>query len=237
MSTLDKSLDEIIGAGKRAPRARASRQPKKVGKQVNTRRRAPVPGRRPRAPVRAGPAPSAAVARAASLLNFTREARVTVEGLPRDIKQDAVREFFQSQVGGVQRVLLSYNERGQSTGMANVTFRNGELAKKAVAQFSGAPIDGGKSRLRLNIVVDPSIQPARPLSERIRAVSRGKPNPRGNDRNQQQQQQAKPKGPSKKAALAKARKQKPKKEKQPKKNLEDLDKEMADYFGETPAAN
>lgn len=117
--------------------------------------------------------------------------------------------------------------------MANVTFRNGELAKKAVAQFSGAPIDGGKSRLRLNIVVDPSIQPARPLSERIRAVSRGKANVKANAR--PQQQQAKAKGPSKKAAMAKARKQKPKKEKQPKKNLEDLDKEMADYFGETAA--
>lgn len=92
MSNLDKSLDEIIGSGKRAPRARVSRQPKKVGKQVNTRRRAPVPGRR-RAPVNA-PAPSAAVARAASLLNSTREARVTVEGLPRDIKQDAVKVCF-----------------------------------------------------------------------------------------------------------------------------------------------
>lgn len=120
---------------------------------------------------------------------------------------------------------MSYNERGQSTGMANVTFRNGELAKKAVAQFSGAPIDGGKSRLRLNIVVDPTVQPARPLTERIRAISRERV----------VAQKAKPvKGPSKKATAVKARKQKPKakKEKQPKKNLEDLDKEMADYFGE-----
>lgn len=109
--------------------------------------------------------------------------------------------------------------------MANVTFRNGELAKKAVAQFSGAPIDGGKSRLRLNIVVDPTVQPARPLTERIRAISRERV----------VAQKAKPvKGPSKKAAAVKARKQKPKakKEKKPKKNLEDLDKEMADYFGE-----
>ncbi|KAL3231454.1 RNA annealing protein YRA1 [Nakaseomyces bracarensis] len=122
--------------------------------------------------------------------------------------------------------------------MANVTFRNGDLAKKAVAQFSGAPIDGGKSRLRLNIVVDPSVQlqPARPLSERIRAVSRGKPNVRSNVK--AQPQQVKAKGPSKKAAMAKAaRKQKPKKERQPKKNLEDLDKEMADYFGESTNAN
>ena len=67
-----------------------------------------------------------------------------------------LQEFFASQVGGVQRVLLSYNERGQSTGMANITFKNGELARRAVERFNGSPIDGGRSRLRLNLIVDPN---------------------------------------------------------------------------------
>lgn len=118
-------------------------------------------------------------------------------------------------------MLLSYNERGQSTGMANITFKNGEMAKKAVAKFNGAPIDGGRSRLRLNLIIDPSQAPARSLSERIRAI------PSKNVR----QGANLPKGPNKKAAMAK--KQKPQRApKQPKKSLEDLDKEMADYFEE-----
>lgn len=105
--------------------------------------------------------------------------------------------------------------------MANITFKNGEMAKKAVAKFNGAPIDGGRSRLRLNLIIDPTQAPARSLSERIRAI------PAKNVK----QGPGAPRGPNKKAALAKKPKaQRP--PKQPKKSLEDLDKEMADYFEE-----
>lgn len=115
---------------------------------------------------------------------------------------------------------MSYNERGQSTGMANITFKNGEMAKKAVAKFNGAPIDGGRSRLRLNLIIDPTQQPSRSLADRIRAVAPKNVKPNN----------APKKAPTKKAALAK--KQKQQRPKQPKKSLEDLDKEMADYFEE-----
>ncbi|GAV47090.1 hypothetical protein ZYGR_0E01050 [Zygosaccharomyces rouxii] len=163
----------------------------------------------------------------AKLLDTSREAKVNVEGLPRDIKQDAVKEFFSSQVGGVSRVLLSYNERGQSTGMANITFRNGEMAKKAVAKFNGAPIDGGRSRLRLNLIIDPNQQPSKSLSERIKAV------PVTNKNRPSAAAAAAKKGPNKRAAiLKKARAKQQPKERQPKKSLEDLDKEMTDYFEE-----
>lgn len=118
------------------------------------------------------------------------------------------------------RVLLSYNERGQSTGMANITFRNGDMAKRAVSKFNGAPIDGGRTRLRLNLIIDPTQQPVKSLSERIRAV----PAPR--------KAATVKKGPNKRAALLKKARAKQPKERQPKKSLEDLDKEMADYFEE-----
>lgn len=106
--------------------------------------------------------------------------------------------------------------------MANITFKNGEMAKKAVAKFNGAPIDGGRSRLKLNLIIDPTQQPARSLSDRIKAV------PQKNLR----QGNAPPprKGPNRKAVLAK--KPKPQRAKPEKKSLEDLDKEMADYFEE-----
>lgn len=121
---------------------------------------------------------------------------------------------------------MSYNERGQSTGMANITFRNGEMAKKAVAKFNGAPIDGGRTRLRLNLIIDPNQLPAKSLSERIKALP-------PSNKNRPSAAAAAKKGPNKRAAiLKKARAKQQPKERQPKKSLEDLDKEMSDYFEE-----
>lgn len=98
-ANLDKSLDEIIGSSRPGGnRARVGgtrgNGPKRVGKQVNTQRRN-VPNRN--VPNRNGPIrknvrpPPNAVARVAKLLDTSREVKVNVEGLPRDIKQDAVR--------------------------------------------------------------------------------------------------------------------------------------------------
>lgn len=121
--------------------------------------------------------------------------------------------------------------------MANVTFKNGDLAKKAVAKFNGAPIDNGRSKLRLNMIVSAAAAAqvaaaGQDLASRIQALpARGGRN--GNRPQQQKQQQQrnapiKQRGPNRKAALAK--KQHQRKPKPAKKSLEDLDKEMAEYF-------
>ncbi|CCE63252.1 hypothetical protein TPHA_0E01590 [Tetrapisispora phaffii CBS 4417] len=248
-AALDKSLDEIIGSRKKPARARITNTrraagPRRVAKNAVAGRRVALTQRNVRARVQRAAAPVNAAQRVAALLQNTKEARVNVEGLPREIKQDAVREFFSSEVGGVQRVLLSYNERGNSTGMATITFRNGEMAKRAVAKFNGAPIDGGRSRLKLNLIIDPTAQPVRTLNERITALPRGVPSQRGQQRphqrgqqrpqqrgQQKPQQRGQQRAPSRKAAAAKAEKQK-RREKPVKKSLEELDKEMADYFEE-----
>ena len=95
-SNLDKSLDEIIGSkSRRATRGSRSSAPRRASKQVNPSRRqrvgrgapsaaAAVPRLRQRAPVNA-------VSRVSRILSAAGSARVSVEGLPRDIKQDAVR--------------------------------------------------------------------------------------------------------------------------------------------------
>lgn len=110
--------------------------------------------------------------------------------------------------------------------MANVTFKNGDLAKKAVAKFNGAPIDNGRSRLRLNMIVSASVAAAanpQDLSRRIQALpARAAPH------RAVQRPAPRQRGPNKKAILAK--KQHQKKQRPAKKSLEDLDKEMADYF-------
>lgn len=83
---LDRSLDEIIGSSKKQVRSRVNKRtggPKKVSKQV---RRQAGPGKNVKPP-----ADGASVARMARLLDTSNEAKVNVEGLPRDIKQDAVK--------------------------------------------------------------------------------------------------------------------------------------------------
>ncbi|SCU83850.1 LAFA_0D06238g1_1 [Lachancea sp. 'fantastica'] len=214
-ANLDKSLDEIIGTNKKPIRKVNKKAPKKVSKQIvgGNRRGASV------AAVRQRPAP----VKANNVLEQAYGTKVSVEGLPRDIKQDAVREFFSSQIGGVARILLSYNERGLSTGMATITFKNVEKAREAVKKFNGAPIDGGRSKLRLSLIIDPT---KKPLASRIQSIVERKPLP--------------VRGPNKKVAAVKKQKRdekkKPKTKAKPeKKSLEQLDQEMADYFEEKKA--
>lgn len=107
--------------------------------------------------------------------------------------------------------------------MANITFRNAQQAKVAVTKFNGAPIDGGRSRLVLNLIVDPNQAPASSLVGRIQPLPTKKIiTPQTNTKRN-------PRAPNKKAAAVKNNR-KQKKERPAKKSLEDLDKEMADYF-------
>lgn len=105
--------------------------------------------------------------------------------------------------------------------MATITFKSVEKAKEAVRKFNGAPIDGGRSRLRLNMIIDPT---KKPLASRIQPLQRKAEGPvKG----------ANLKGPNKKVVAAKKQKKEVKKRVKPeKKSLEQLDQEMADYFEE-----
>ncbi|SCU93422.1 LAMI_0E14312g1_1 [Lachancea mirantina] len=208
---LDRSLDEIIGENKKQRVRKVNKNvPKKVSKSV-------VGNRRRATPIKGGALRNAAAAKTANILESAYGTKVNVEGLPRDIKQDAVREFFTSQIGGVTRILLSYNERGLSTGMATITFKSSDKAKEAVSKFNGAPIDGGRTRLKLNLIIDPT---KKPLASRIQPLA--------------QRKVPAVKAPTKKAAAVKKQKkvEKKKNPKPEKKSLEQLDQEMADYFEE-----
>ncbi|CDO94218.1 unnamed protein product [Kluyveromyces dobzhanskii CBS 2104] len=85
MSALDQSLDEIIGSAKHARRNNKT-GPKKVSKQINKNRATRTPSGPTRAPKRA-----TAAALVPALLRAPISSRVNVEGLPRDINQDAVK--------------------------------------------------------------------------------------------------------------------------------------------------
>lgn len=96
----------------------------------------------------------------------------------------------------------------------------------AVEKYNNAPIDGGSSKLKLELIIDPS---KKPLASRITA-NNPQPQAAKNDlakslklkqklqQKKKLQQQVKPKATKKKPV------------KRSKKSIEELDQEMADYF-------
>lgn len=126
----------------------------------------------------------------------------------------------------MQNLALSYNERGQFKGIATVIFKSPKSASLAVEKYNGAPIDGGSSKLKLELIVDPT---KKPLTSRIAANSIAtkktavKP---------AKGAKALAKGTAKVRPVAKKGQQAPKKKpaKKAKKTVEELDQEMADYF-------
>ena len=121
---------------------------------------------------------------------------------------------------------LSYNERGHSKGIATVVFKSSANANTAVEKYNGAPIDNGKSKLKLELIVDPT---KKPLASRILANSLSQQTPKGPKGPKGAAQAKKAKAaPAKKAGAAS--KPKPKPKKNAKKTIEELDQEMADYF-------
>ncbi|CAD1812160.1 RNA recognition motif family protein [Candida parapsilosis] len=220
-ASLDKSLDDIISSSKKSFKSRrpgakigggAKGNQNKVGKKlVGNKTKKTATFKRPNGPK---PAAAAAAAAAVPAFDLSYATKVNVTGLPKDLKQDNIREFFQSQVGGVQTVALSYNERGQFKGVATVIFKSNKNAALAVEKYHGASIDGGKGKLSLELIIDTT---KKPLAARIAA----KP---------VQKAQAAKAIENKKKLLVKKAKKPAKKPQQKKKTVEELDQEMADYF-------
>ena len=119
---------------------------------------------------------------------------------------------------------MSYNEKGQFKGIATIIFKSNKSATKAVEKYNGAPIDGGSSKLKLELIIDPT---KKPLTSRIapnKAVSPKLVNPKITAA------KAKAKAGLKSKQKVKAPAQQKKPEKRSKKTVEQLDQEMADYF-------
>lgn len=122
---------------------------------------------------------------------------------------------------------MNYNEKGQFRGNATIVFKSHKNAVLAVEKYNNAPIDGGSSKLKMELIIDPT---KKPLAARITAnkpEAKAKANPEQKKKQalkekvQQKRQQLK-----KKAAKPAAEKAK----KPAKKTAEQLDQEMADYF-------
>ncbi|KAM9911430.1 hypothetical protein OXX80_008703 [Metschnikowia pulcherrima] len=229
MSTaLDKSLDDIISSSRKARKV-ANNKKKTVGKGVGKAQRKPAVAVK-KAQKPATPRSAAVVAG----VDLTYATKVVAHGLPKDLRQENIKDFFQSQIGGVQSVMMNYNEKGIFKGIATISFRSSKNAVKAVEKYNNAPIDGGASKLKLELVIDPS---KRPLAARITANAA--PAKEQVDRKSKLQEkkrllQKKKKDLVKAKAVKAAKGIKQEKTGKPpkpeKKTAEQLDQEMADYF-------
>ncbi|GEQ72050.1 hypothetical protein JCM33374_g5736 [Metschnikowia sp. JCM 33374] len=233
MSTaLDKSLDDIISSSRKARRV-ANNKKKTAGKGVGkAQKKAPVATKK--APKQATKQASARPVAVVSAVDLTYATKVVAHGLPKDLRQENIKDFFQSQIGGVQSVMLNYNEKGIFKGVATISFKSSKNAVKAVEKYNNAPIDGGASKLKLELVIDPS---KKPLAARITAnAAPAKEQP---DQKKKQLQEKKKQLQKKKKDAAKAKavaakgvksEKTAKKAKPEQKTAEQLDQEMADYF-------
>lgn len=119
----------------------------------------------------------------------------------------------------MQNVALSYNERGHFKGIATIIFKTNKSATLAVEKYNGAPIDGGSSKLKLELIIDPT---KKPLTSRIAPNKVANPKVLAVKAQTKANLRSKPK--------AKPQQQKKKPAKKAKKTVEQLDQEMADYF-------
>ncbi|KAI1843410.1 hypothetical protein JX265_006236 [Neoarthrinium moseri] len=196
--------------------------------------------------------------------NETRGTKIKVENVHYDLSQGDLNGLF-SKIGPLVKVELVYDRAGRSEGIAFVTYEEYQDAKEAVREFDGANAKGQPIRLSImpsgprRNPFDTAQMPGRSLADRItvpsgrsRSYSPGGdrgidryipaggrrsrsplPRRRGGGRRPGQQREGGGRGG---AARDGERKGREGREGRPKKTQDELDAEMADYFGATSEA-
>ncbi|KAE8160955.1 hypothetical protein BDV40DRAFT_301805 [Aspergillus tamarii] len=207
---LDKSLDEILvnrrqGARRRNRRStQAKAAPAAVGGVKKSTKAAKPVGK---------------AAQAGHPMST--ESKIMVSGLPSDVNEANIKEYFSKSAGPVKRVMLTYNQNGTSRGIASIVFSKPDTAAKAAKDLNGLLVDGRP--MKIEVVVDanhaPEVPAAKPLGERVA----------------QTKSQPKPATASKAADSTRGRGRRggrrgPKSNRPKPKSVEELDAEMVDYF-------
>ncbi|KAM0717217.1 hypothetical protein Q7P37_007069 [Cladosporium fusiforme] len=227
---LDQSLDEIMKDAKpaRAGRGRAPRRAAVVKAAAATAAPAGGVAKKTRAPK--GPK---AVAAAAPAIPTTGDSKIIVSGLPEDVNESQIKDYFSKSVGAVKKVMLTYGPNGRSRGTATIIFSKPGSAEKAARELNGVKVDNRAMRIEVVVGAKSLSAAAAPksLSDRV-----AKPKNAAQEKNKG----AAAKGPkvangAEGAAAKTGRNQQKKKSgrvgKPKAKTAEELDAEMQDYFG------
>ncbi|KAK1832177.1 hypothetical protein QBC39DRAFT_371279 [Podospora conica] len=214
---LDQTLDEILSTQRRNANKRRSTRRTSVGNRpapaapAGGVQKKPQPGRNgtKQTPAKSG--------------GLVGESKIMVSNLPKDVSEGQIKEYFQSAVGQVKKVDLSYGPKGDSKGVAQVTFHHADGASKAFSKLNGLLIDNRPVKVEVLVASADLIPQPKTLGQRITAP-KAQPKSAATVKHS-----AAPKG----AAAAKKGKKGPVKAKSvrpAKKTAEELDSEMADYF-------
>ncbi|KAJ5246445.1 RNA annealing protein Yra1 [Penicillium chermesinum] len=217
-ANLDKSLDDLVGSRRQA-RRRTNRRVTSKASTGGVKKSAKAPKA------------------AAKVVHQTPVAAATsnkiyVSGLPVDVTEANIKEYFTKSAGSVKKVTLAYTQNGTSRGQAHIVFSKPGTAAKAAKELNGLLVDGRP--MKIEVVYDASHAPAvaapKPLTERIapsKAQAKDKPKPAtakkaatndgGNKRNAAGRPARGRKGQGRNAGRSH-------------KTVEELDAEMADYF-------
>ncbi|KAI8449097.1 hypothetical protein BY996DRAFT_8410869 [Phakopsora pachyrhizi] len=144
--------------------------------------------------------------------------KIIVFNLPSDVTKSQIWELFLTTVGPVNRVGLSYDNRGVSKGTAQVEFKQNNDATKTFQQYNKRLIDQN-CPMKVEIVVDPARIPPPPISNKVAPAPKAA-NPASTGANGQ----AANRGSCQGGNLGKGRGNR-----QPQKTAADLDAEMEDY--------
>ncbi|OAA33736.1 Nucleotide-binding, alpha-beta plait [Moelleriella libera RCEF 2490] len=208
-------------------------------------RRAPMPRRR-------RPSPP----------NETKGSKIRVENIHYDLTEEDLDELF-ARIGPVSKLTLRYDRAGRSEGTAYVTYESKEDAEEAVRQFDGA--NANRQPIRLTLLpwrnpFDSAIMPGRPLAERIstprargrsespsrrsdedeaarKGIDRYIPGRRSRSPTSHRRGGGRRPGARREGNAQEGRGNARGNARTTKKTQEELDAEMADYFGGGPSAN
>lgn len=163
MSTnLDKSLDELVSTRRQRNRRGSARRP---GAAKSTKPTVPVGGVQKTTKTTKVPGKNNQSGRSSVL----KESKIIVSGLPSDVNEANIKEYFSKSAGPVKRVMLTYNQNGTSRGIASIVFSEADTAAKAAKELNGLLVDNRP--MKIEVVVDashaPEVAPPKPLTERI----------------------------------------------------------------------
>jgi len=215
MSTkLDQPLDQIVNSRRQSARRGARRRTGIGAKSSATQ--APVGGVKKVTRITKTAGKGAPSGQSSGLT----ESKIIVSGLPPDVNEANIKEYFSKSAGPVKRVMVTYNQNGSSRGIASITFNKPDTAAKAAKELNGLLVDGRP--MKIEVVLDathaPQLPAPKPLTERV-AQAKVQPKPatftkgvaafrRGRGRQRRGRTADRPKP----------------------KTVEELDAEMIDYF-------
>jgi len=224
-SNLDRSLDEILATRPRTGRRGGNKAAVAGGIRKRPQRAA---AQKANASIAPNTARAAALAKAPTGPSGKVSAsKIIVSNLPYDVNEQMIKEYFQSVVGPIRRAILTYGPDGRSRGVATVEFTKPEHAATAAQKYNGVEVD--KRPMKVELVVDPNA-PAN-FADRVGAPNKISP-PKTQKPKAVAKSAAKPAAVrgragtrgGKRGGRAGSGRGKPK-------TAEELDQEMADYFG------